>query len=197
MELSIDRTWDNQPVSAAERVDMSLQWTKDKGLHIQFTAPFNGDTPPPNKAAPQSTWELWNYEVVELFIVNRRTNHYTEVEISPYGHYLLLKLHNARNFIDTNVPMNPLPTVTRSECNTQWSADFILPTDDLPFQPHDGYRENGDAEYNTDDVFLLNACAIRGEKEQRRYFVHTVMDTDEPDFHRIDRFTLPLVPFPA
>lgn len=49
---------------------------------------------------------LWDYEVVEVFFLGR-AERYFELEMSPHGHYLALKLQGARNIVEKEVKLQP------------------------------------------------------------------------------------------
>ena len=48
---------------------------------------------------PGSYYQLWDYEVVELFFLNSKTGRYLELEFGPHGHYLVLLLAGQGNCI--------------------------------------------------------------------------------------------------
>ena len=83
--------------------------------------------PPPGPAG--STDELWNHEVVEVFIMGR-AERYLEIEMSPHGHYLALKLQGARNIVTKEIPLDY--HVIRNKAGptlygTRWTGAFHSP----------------------------------------------------------------------
>ncbi|MBT3223647.1 MAG: hypothetical protein HN348_31635, partial [Proteobacteria bacterium] len=93
---------------------------------------------------------------------------YTEIELGPHGHYLALRLRGIRQ---------PHRQVFLSHYSARidgqrWSAQARLPWVFLPRQP-----------------FLLNAYAIHGVGEHRRYLAMSPVPGDGPDFHRLEYFT--------
>ena len=51
-------------------------------------------------------YELWNYEVVEIFFLSsKHENMYLEVEFGPYGQHLGLLLKGQRNCLIHSFPM--------------------------------------------------------------------------------------------
>ena len=81
-ELLIAQTWDGDAVPENERATLSLHLSST-ALQISVEAPFYGDPAP--SPSPGSTWELWNFEVVELFVLGRSEERYLEVELGPHG----------------------------------------------------------------------------------------------------------------
>ena len=67
--LVIGRTWDGELVAADERVHVSLL-LGDQALIVNIDAPFHDDPPPPG---PAGSFEgLWDFEVVEVFLLGPR-----------------------------------------------------------------------------------------------------------------------------
>ena len=85
----VSQTWDGARCTPEEEIACTLQCTDDT-LIFEFQAPFHNDPPPPD-SSPQSLWGLWDFEVVELFLVGA-DGEYLEAEFGPHGHHLLLWL---------------------------------------------------------------------------------------------------------
>ena len=136
-----------------------------EGLSIRIEAPFHDDPPPPTPPGP--TAALWEHEVVELFVagVDER---YLEIEIGPRGHHLVLWLEGVRRPAREQLPLS----VEVSREGSRWVAtartDARVPLPEAPWR--------------------VNAYAIHGVGEARRYLAHAPMPGDRPDFHRLDRF---------
>jgi hypothetical protein len=117
---------------------------------------------------------LWEHEVVELFLVGQGDPApYTEIEVGPYGHYLVLKLLGERNVVERELPL----TVECERGGSRWSARFHVPEEYLP-----------------PGTLRLNAYAIHGLGAERRYLVATALGGDRPDFHRVGLFRVSLTP---
>ena len=99
---TIEYHWDGQPCLSSERVFLKLTHTNEH-LQIDIDAPFHDDPPPPNP--PQSYWGLWEFEVVEIFLVGH-DGQYLEAEFSPHGHHLLLWLNKPRNILKKHLPFS-------------------------------------------------------------------------------------------
>jgi hypothetical protein len=167
-ELLIASTWDGRPLDAAEQVRVRLR-LDESALRIAIRAPFHGDPPPPGP--PGSTERLWEHEVVELFVAgpprDDGTVRYTEVEISPRGHHLVLQLSGVRRVVASGLPIR-LRTLRTSG---HWLASARLDRGLLPPPP-----------------WSANAFAIHGAADERRYLAAHPLPGPAPDFHQPARF---------
>jgi hypothetical protein len=155
-------TWDGEAADPEEVATLTLRRGLD-GLHVRIHAPFHGDPAPPGEG---STWGLWEFEVVELFVLGP-DDRYVEIELGPHGHYLALVLQGARKVVERERPLDV--QVTRE--GTHWTGEVLIPWSLLPQEPWRG-----------------NAYAIHGIGEARRYLVHHPLGTERPDFHAIAAF---------
>lgn len=163
--LTIEHTWNALPLEREERINITLEDAGDY-LRVVVEAPYHGDPPPPGPPGPLPG--LWNYEVVELFIVGPTPGPpYTELELSPHGHHLLLRLCGVRQITAQELPL----TYAASIAAGRWHGEALLPRDFLPPAPH-----------------RLNAFAIHGTGEARRYLAMTPVPGEAPDFHRLEYF---------
>jgi hypothetical protein len=166
MELWINQTWDGQSVGEDETVRLHLSWVGDD-LLCQVFAPFHEDPAP--SGPPGSFWSLWEQEVVEIFVLGEgEPAPYTEIEVGPHGHYLVLKLLGERNVVEQELPLSL--AVAREE--GRWTGKFCIP-----------------AEYLPPGRLLVNGYAIHGQGGERRYLVSTVLGSEEPNFHHLAGFS--------
>ena len=163
MELRIRHTWNGAPCLPEEEVRIELNWTTS-ALSIRIQAPYHGDPPPPTPSG--STDLLWEHEVVEIFILGA-SERYTEIELGPHGHFLVLQLAGRRNPIRRGLPIQYQANII----GNYWEGRAVIPMDFLP-----------------DGIGHLNATAIHGEGSQRRYLAWTPMPGPHPDFHRLEAF---------
>ncbi len=169
MQLSVNKTWDGRMLAPAAIVQYQLSWSED-GLMWTFNAPFYDDSPPDLPAG--SCWGLWDYEVVELFIRgDGEPAPYTEIEVGPAGHYLVLQLLGERNIVAKELPLD----VEVGRDGGRWYGRVCIPRTYLPGGP-----------------LWVNGYAIHGSGKARSYSVSTVLGGKEPDFHRISNFQLRL-----
>lgn len=164
--LTIDHTWDGILLGDAERARVHLRLTDSGDLEVFVDAPFYGDPPP--AAAPGPTDKLWEHEVVEVFIAGDH-DHYTELELGPHGHYLLIRLHGYRQEHDR--PLLAALNVFLDVAANRWTACALIAQHNLPT-----------------GAWRANAYAIHGQGEARRYLAAHPMGGPRPDFHRLDAF---------
>lgn len=160
--FEVAQDWTGRPLPPHERFKIELE-TRRNGLLIDFSGPHYGDPLPPTEAGP--TPELWNYEVLEIFLAHGE--HYSEIELGPGGHYLLLELRGERQIVAEHAPI-------RYQCsalNGRWLGTALIPWSVLPPAPWTG-----------------NAYAIHGEGSTRRYCCAFPAQSSQPDFHRLESF---------
>ncbi len=160
--LRVEGTWNGDPVEAAEQGEGRLRW-EDGGLVVEVAAPFHGDPAPSGPPGP--TPGLWEYEVVELFVAHGER--YTELELGPHGHHLLLRLDGARRVVASGLPVDYSARVAGS----RWTGRARVAAEHLPPEPWTG-----------------NAYAIHGVGHTRRYLAAYPVWGEAPDFHRLEHF---------
>ncbi|PKN56886.1 MAG: hypothetical protein CVU56_13665 [Deltaproteobacteria bacterium HGW-Deltaproteobacteria-14] len=165
--MRVAHTWDGAPIPAGERAHIRVT-ALPRHLRLDVDAPFFGDPPPPGPPGP--TGALWEHEVVELFLLGPGER-YTEVELGPHGHHLVLRLEGRRNPVATLLPLD----FTARVGGARWRGVAELPVALLPPGP-----------------LLVNAYAIHGVGPARRHLAMTPVPGPAPDFHRIDAFTVRL-----
>ena len=156
--------WDGRPAAPGEVVDVAI--TPRQGRwDVEVDAPLHRDPPPAGPGGP--CWGLWEHEVVELFIAGP-DGAYTEVELGPWGHHLVLRFREIRRPWARELPLEL--AVSRSE--GRWRARAELPIGYLPPAPH-----------------RANAYAIHGVGSARRYLAcWPSSELTAPDFHHLDAF---------
>lgn len=136
----------------------------ETAARIDVSAPFHDDPRPPGPPGPVD--QLWNYEVVELFLVGARS--YLEVELNPHGHYLVLELSAPRVVERRMIPIDF--DVTRVGA-TAWAGTAVLPNALLPA-----------------DLDRYNTYRVHGTGTGRRYLATFQVPGRAPDFHRLEAF---------
>lgn len=172
MKFSIETLWNSGPITDHRPVQITLSSSDDKEhLIIEIDAPFFNDPAPVSSTSPGPYPELWNYEVVELFFLSSKTNHYLELEFSPHGHYLVLLLTDRRKELKQMLPL-PLYKVEHLSSDS-WSARAHIPRSLFPAH-----------------VDRFNAYAIHGQGEKRTYeaLYPAPSARTQPDFHRLEYF---------
>lgn len=164
MHFVIASTWDGHPIPEAEQTRLEA-WIDSGGLQLRVDAPFFSDPPPSHPPGP--TPALWNFEVVEFFLVGADGQHYTEIELGPHGHHLVLRFDGIRQPTGSELNL----TYSARIAGGRWVGAATLAAEHLPGGP-----------------FRANACAIHGLGVARRYVSAIPLGGEEPDFHRIALF---------
>lgn len=160
--LLVAQTWDGRALEApAAQIDLEVG---AHGLTVSFRSSLYGDPPPPLPAGRCPG--LWDFEVVELFLLGSE-EHYLELEWGPHGHWLVLRLHGARQLVDDRVHSQP----------SFWTLDESW-----------GGRVDLDRSLLPPGLWAANAYAISGRGEERRFCAHAGAPGDAPDFHRLESF---------
>lgn len=156
----IERLWNGEPAEPSESTSVEVELDGDR-LRVAVDAPYHDDPPP---AVPAGRCErLWEYEVVELFLV-AASGRYLELEVGPHGHFLCLELSAPRE-------------VTRERRDVE-----------LHVERSDG-RWRGRAELTLSfPPARWNAFAIHGVGVSRRYLAAHPLGGSAPDFHRVSEF---------
>jgi len=160
--VKISATWAGHPLPPHSWISLELE-ARPKGLLLDFTAPFYGDPAP--STAPGSTPGLWDYEVVEFFLSHGER--YTEIELGPHGHYLVLCLDGYRQVRSQGHEIRYKHAVMPG-C---WMGTALVPWALLPPAP-----------------WSYNAYAIHGSGSTRRHLALHPVPGPEPDFHRLQAF---------
>ena len=162
-KLVISRLWNGEAAGPLEIAAVEFRIEPD-ALLVRVDAPFHDDPPP---AAPAgSTDRLWDYEVVELFLLGRDLA-YLEIELGPHGHYLVLQLKGERQLVKKGLTI----AYTASIDGLRWRGTARIPLPCLP-----------------PEIDRANAYAIHGQDEGRRYLAAFPLCGEIPDFHRLNAF---------
>ena len=169
VHFSVSQSWDGSPLFPEEgKARFEVRFFQES-VQLSVEAPLYGDPPPPS--LPGSTDRLWEYEVVEWFVVGKPAPGsevpYFELELSPHGHYLALRLEGVRNRVETLSPLDF--TVQRGE--NLWQGKALFPRAWLPAE-----------------IVSHNAYALHGVGESRRYLAMNAVPGPAPDFHRLAHF---------
>lgn len=164
--LDIAHAWEGTPLAAVDHAQLLLR-LGPRHLLVAVDAPFHGDPPPPGLPGP--TEGLWEYEVVELFLASVGDTAYAEVELSPHGHHLVLRLAGVRQRVAAGLPL----AFRTRRAGRRWQGVARLDRRHLPPPPWRG-----------------NAFAIHGPASDRRHLAASPLPGVRPDFHQPDRFPL-------
>ncbi|XP_046637300.1 UPF0462 protein C4orf33 homolog isoform X2 [Daphnia pulicaria] len=170
MRLSIERTWDDQPLTHRPAT-IELRSLNDESFQMDVEGKFFNDPQNPGGAAGEPFMGLWDFEVIELFLAND-ANQYVEIEVGPWGQHIVLLLNGVHKAIRHSLPLD-YKVVERTETGS-WQGRAIIPTAYLP-----------------PNVTKINAYAIHGSGANRTYeALYPVPQGrfENPDFHRLDFF---------
>jgi hypothetical protein len=110
---------------------------------------------------------LWEFEVVEVFLAAGGVIDalsYTEIELSPHGHYLILRFAGARRRSGSPLTLADYRVDRRSE---RWRGAAAVPLAYLPPPP-----------------WRANAFALHGVGAARRFLLAHPLPGAQPDFHQ-------------
>lgn len=160
---TIERLWNGVPARLDERVQLSFR-LESQSLRLQVEAPHHGDPAP---AGPPGAFPgLWDYEVVELFLL-AEPDRYLEIELGPHGHHWVLELSGRRQVVRDGLPIRYEAQLV----DGRWSGRAEVPGDYLPAR-----------------VVRGNGYGIHGTGARRRYLAYFPVAGPAPDFHRLDCF---------
>ena len=164
--IAIRHAWDGTPLAMSHWVTMDVT-LDDSVMRLCVDAPYF-DNPPPEEAPNPETglWGLWDYEVVEIFLVGA-SGEYTEIEVGPHGHHLILRLDAPRSVVDKLHPMMWQSSIAGG----RWQGEGTIERTLLPAS-----------------IERFNAFAIRTVAGIRQYCCHHPLPSPQPDFHQPERF---------
>ncbi len=162
--MNITAAWDGSAIPGEPLVRIWITQENDD-LYIDLDAPFHGDPKAP-EGPVGPTDGLWEYEVVEVFFLGDN-GRYTEIELSPSGHHLVLKLDGVRNPVATCLPLDFKANIT----GKRWTGRAHVPQILLPNGP-----------------LFINGYAIYGSGPDRVYMSWIPLPGKAPDFHQPELF---------
>lgn len=91
--LFIEGDFYGHPIPA-HRTEVLLQWSPNN-LYLLFVCPYQQLNLKPNPNLKEETYELWNWDVAEVFIGDNFSNirRYKEFEVSPQGEWVDLDVN--------------------------------------------------------------------------------------------------------
>lgn len=166
--LPVGTYWDGKPCPDSQLQGQVQLFPTEEGLEVTARLPHQSAPRIPYAPAGTRVHGLWQYDVVELFLSG--PDGYTELELGPGGHFLLLRfsaprfLSDACEFLQLPLYLTPLEADGRS-----WSCRTLVPWSVLP-----------------SDVERLNAYVIVGT----HFLCWAPLPGEKPDFHQPQRFPL-------
>jgi hypothetical protein len=158
----ITHTWEGRTLAAHERACMQVIWSEAGQTWVRWDAHWPKGPQP--SFPPGQCWGLWEYPVIELFLVSAE-GPYVELEFGPAGHWLALYLSDYR--VRSRL-LSPLDYRWWRE-GDRWkgSVSVVLPS-------HQWRRGN--------------AFLIFRNTDQREYCAARSTPGIKPDFHRFEGY---------
>jgi len=128
MELTIERYWDGQPCHDARLHGKVCLGTSDEGLVITASLPHQSPANIPDVPRGSRIADLWEYDVVECFLVGDST--YLEVELGAGGHFLVLDFSAPRARRKEYADF--VPRLTFDASDERWTSTIVIPWEMVP-----------------------------------------------------------------
>jgi len=128
MELTIDRYWDGRPCHDARLHGKVRLEASDDGLVIAASLPHQSQPNIPDAAVGSRVANLWEYDVVECFLVGESA--YLEIELGAGGHFLALDFVAPR--VRRNEYADFVPRLTFDVSGERWTSTIVIPWDMVP-----------------------------------------------------------------
>ncbi|OGL95613.1 hypothetical protein A2348_01845 [Candidatus Uhrbacteria bacterium RIFOXYB12_FULL_58_10] len=164
--IKIDHLWNGNPCGDESMHAEAWVMEKQNGLEVRVHAPLRDDRHVPDAPRDTRVDGSWEFDAIELFFVGEDGT-YTEVELGPGGHYLVLSFDGVRHrsndwlgreFVHRNASATP----------GTWQSVIQLPWDVLPKK-----------------IVRANAFVLVGGQ----HLAWSAVPGAEPDFHQPDVFS--------
>ncbi|MBI4438260.1 hypothetical protein HY631_04915 [Candidatus Uhrbacteria bacterium] len=165
LTLHIDRLW-NGTACSDDRLWATLELSLNKqGVHVRTHAPLLLETSAPDAPMGTRVDGLWNFDVVELFLVGPG-HQYLELELGAGGHFLVLSFDSIRRRANSYEAFHPVVRFEKT-AEKQWTSEMTIPWSMVP-----------------ENLRALNAFAIMAGQ----FLAYEAVPGTEPDFHQPDFF---------
>lgn len=173
LELRVERGWDGQPCPDPRLcADVRLS-ASPSGLVFAARLPHQATPRLPAAPAGARVADLWEYDVVECFLL-ARDGRYLELELGAGGHFLALLFDAPRRCSDALDSLRP--ELTHRADARGWSARLVAPWSIVPTP-----------------LCALNAFVAAGGV----LLAHHPLPGTRPDFHQPQRFPAACLEDPA
>lgn len=166
LTLHMVTQWDGTPCADARLHGVVTLSATDAGLCITASLPHQAVPNIPDAAPLSRVANLWEYDVIECFVVG--AEHYLEVELGAGGHFLVLAFARPRVCMKVYEALTPHmifePSMARG---TAWRSSILIPWAMVPV-----------------GVKGVNAYVISRE----HYLAYYPLPGPRPDFHQPDHF---------
>lgn len=164
-KLHLDHLW-NGNVCPDDRLWADVEISQNKeGIIVRVQAPMLLEQTIPDAPMGSRVEGLWNFDVVELFLVGAG-HQYLELELGAGGHFLILAFDSIRHRSNSYESFQPIVRFEKT-AEKHWVSEVTLPWKIIP-----------------ENVRALNAFAIMAGQ----FLSYGALPGNEPDFHQPDFF---------
>ncbi|KKW32943.1 MAG: hypothetical protein UY77_C0009G0011 [Candidatus Uhrbacteria bacterium GW2011_GWA2_53_10] len=164
ISLTVERQWDGSPCPEARVRAQVVLGQVEEGIRVRVEAPVLKDARIPNAPTGSRVENLWEYDVVEVFLVGPG-HEYLELELGAGGHWLLLSFDEVR--VRRNEHVNLVLPVQWKRSEDSWSSETVIP---WPLFPK--------------PLRAMNAFVIA----QGLFLAYSPVPGTTPDFHQPDAY---------
>ena len=163
--LHVSRFWDDS-ACPDDRLwaDVSISQGKE-GILVHVQAPMLHEQKIPDSPIGSRVEGLWEYDVVELFLVGPG-HQYLEIELGAGGHFLVLGFDSIRHRCDSYEGFIPILRYEKTG-EKMWRSALTIPWNMVP-----------------ENLRALNAFAIMAGQ----FLAYAPVYGEQPDFHQPDRY---------
>ncbi len=160
LDLVVERSWNGAPIQDPRLRGLARLQSTPAGIAFEASLPHQARPRVPAAPAGTRVRDLWEYDVVECFLVGR-DGAYLELELGAGGHFLALLFDAPRRCSDTLEALQP--ALTHRADARGWSARLIAPWAVVPTE-----------------IVALNAFAAAGGE----LLAHSPLPGARADFHQ-------------
>jgi len=165
LTLQIERCFDGA-VCSDDRLSATVSLSRRKdGLLIRAQSPLLHDQSIPEAPKGTRVGNLWNYDVVEVFLVGPG-HRYLEIELGAGGHWLVLGFDRIRHRENEFESFSPTFRYWKTE-DRAWVSQIVIPWEMIP-----------------ENIRAMNAFMIAAGK----FLAWSPVPGVKPDFHQPDSF---------
>jgi hypothetical protein len=179
----MDRDWQSGRRMAESETYVASVWT-DQFVYFAFWCKYTVLNIYEGEATTKERWELWNRDVVEVFLNPNpgRMKHYYEFEVSPNNQWIDLEIDLSKNPFNEASWDSQFEHATRSDTkNHLWTCEMRIPLKSIRVEaihPGQEWRLNF---YRADGP---------GDDSRRRFLGWSPNPSNKPTFHQPESFGL-------
>jgi len=163
LTLRVDHLWNGETCSDDRLwAELSISRVKE-GLRVEVVAPMLHEQRVPDAPIGSRVEGLWEYDVVELFLVGPG-HEYLELELGAGGHFLALGFSSIRRRSNDYGRFEPIVRYERTS-EKIWTSSLTLSWDMIP-----------------ENLRAINAFAIMAGQ----FMAYAPVPGEKPDFHQPD-----------